>query len=260
MEGRDTGTAAYQRAADYVAARFKAAHLQPAGDNGTYFQTVPMHQIDVDPDATTFAYTRPGGLKVDFPFLQEISITASASLPLQRSRLKPADLPRLLRQGSNDRHYRQIRDLLRTERAGNPHPAPPNASPTPAMAELSAFSPSTTSPSSSSRHAGPTPTRAGHAAPPDPASGQRQHTIPILVMRLSSLAFSKLIAGNDHEPGSYLMAAAGHLPLPSFDLPGTFTVHTADRAERHLLTQRPRRPPGLRSKAQRRVRCHRCAP
>ena len=37
MEGRDTGTAAYGRAADYVAKRFAAAGLQPAGDNGTYF-------------------------------------------------------------------------------------------------------------------------------------------------------------------------------------------------------------------------------
>ena len=48
MEGRDTGTAAYQRAADYVAARMKAAGLTPAGDNGTYFQTVPMHERDLN--------------------------------------------------------------------------------------------------------------------------------------------------------------------------------------------------------------------
>jgi hypothetical protein len=48
MEGRDTGSAAYQRAAEMVAARFKAAGLQPAGENGSYFQSVPMHQIDVD--------------------------------------------------------------------------------------------------------------------------------------------------------------------------------------------------------------------
>ena len=31
MEGRDTGSAAYQRAAEYVANRFKQAGLQPAG-------------------------------------------------------------------------------------------------------------------------------------------------------------------------------------------------------------------------------------
>src|SRR4051812_48669014 len=54
MEGRDTGTAAYQRAAVYVAARFKAAGLTPAGDGGTYFQTVPMHEVAVQPDGTSF--------------------------------------------------------------------------------------------------------------------------------------------------------------------------------------------------------------
>jgi hypothetical protein len=48
MEGRDTGTVAYERAAKYVADQFKAAGLKPAGDNGTYFQRVPMHQVDLD--------------------------------------------------------------------------------------------------------------------------------------------------------------------------------------------------------------------
>src|ERR1700757_5126482 len=50
MEGRDTGTEAYERAANYVAIEFKLAGLKPAGDNGTYFQRVPMHQIDLDND------------------------------------------------------------------------------------------------------------------------------------------------------------------------------------------------------------------
>jgi hypothetical protein len=48
MEGRDTGSDAYERAAHYVADQFKAAGLKPAGDNGTYFQRVPMHQVDLD--------------------------------------------------------------------------------------------------------------------------------------------------------------------------------------------------------------------
>lgn len=45
MEGRDTGSAAYQRAAEYVARRFRVAGLQPAGNGGTYFQSVAMHEI-----------------------------------------------------------------------------------------------------------------------------------------------------------------------------------------------------------------------
>src|ERR1700734_1134318 len=50
MEGRDTGTEAYERAAKYVANQFQSAGLKPAGDNGTFFQRVPMHQIDLDQD------------------------------------------------------------------------------------------------------------------------------------------------------------------------------------------------------------------
>jgi hypothetical protein len=48
MEGRDTGSGAYERAAKYVAAQFAAASLKPAGDNGTFFQRVPMHQTELD--------------------------------------------------------------------------------------------------------------------------------------------------------------------------------------------------------------------
>ena len=48
MQGRDTGTAAYEQAAQYVADQFAAYGLKPAGDNGTWFQRVPMHQIDLD--------------------------------------------------------------------------------------------------------------------------------------------------------------------------------------------------------------------
>lgn len=47
MEGRDTGSPAYERAARLVASKFQAAGARPAGDRGTWFQTVPMHQIAI---------------------------------------------------------------------------------------------------------------------------------------------------------------------------------------------------------------------
>src|SRR3954470_4411322 len=48
MEGRDTGSAAYERAARMVASKFQAAGLRPAGENGSWFQRVPMHQLAVE--------------------------------------------------------------------------------------------------------------------------------------------------------------------------------------------------------------------
>lgn len=81
MEGRDTGSAAYQRAAEYVTARFKAAGLQPAGENGSYFQTVPMHEVAVTPEGTSFTLVRPDGSETALTFLQQITFTPIEDLP-----------------------------------------------------------------------------------------------------------------------------------------------------------------------------------
>lgn len=44
MEGRQAGTPGHQRAADYVAGRMADMGLQPAGEDGTYFQTVRVRR------------------------------------------------------------------------------------------------------------------------------------------------------------------------------------------------------------------------
>ena len=80
MEGRDTGSAAYQRAADYVANRFKTAGLAPAGENGSYFQAVPMHEIAVVPEGTRFTLIGANGTQRPLQFLQEITIAPATDL------------------------------------------------------------------------------------------------------------------------------------------------------------------------------------
>ena len=42
MAGRETGTSGFERAAAFVAARMADAGLEPAGDDGTWFQRVPL--------------------------------------------------------------------------------------------------------------------------------------------------------------------------------------------------------------------------
>src|ERR1700722_7301586 len=81
MEGRDTGTAAYQRAAEYVAARFKNVGLEPAGDGPSYFQSVPMHEVAVEADGTSFSVEREKGGARAIDFLQQITISPAANLP-----------------------------------------------------------------------------------------------------------------------------------------------------------------------------------
>jgi hypothetical protein len=47
MEGRDTGSPGYRRAAAVVGERLAAAGLEPLGDNGTWFQEVAMDEMAI---------------------------------------------------------------------------------------------------------------------------------------------------------------------------------------------------------------------
>jgi len=58
LEGRGTGTKGGDLAADYIAKQFKEAGVEPAGDNGSYFQKVPMVGVTTLP-ATTFEVKTP---------------------------------------------------------------------------------------------------------------------------------------------------------------------------------------------------------
>jgi hypothetical protein len=51
MTGREAGTAGNAKATDYVAAEFRRLGLEPAGENGTYFQAVPIVKRALAPGA-----------------------------------------------------------------------------------------------------------------------------------------------------------------------------------------------------------------
>src|SRR5512135_2974292 len=69
MEGRDTGSPGYERAAGVVARRIAGAGLKPLGDNGTWFQSVPMDEV-----AVTGATIEVGGETLNF--LHDIIVSA----------------------------------------------------------------------------------------------------------------------------------------------------------------------------------------
>src|SRR5262245_9323341 len=81
MEGRDTGSAGYDRAAKYVADRFAAAGLKPVGENGTWFQTLPLKEVRIEKDGTSFDVVRQDGSTSNLKFLHEIGIRATGELP-----------------------------------------------------------------------------------------------------------------------------------------------------------------------------------
>lgn len=76
MEGRDTGSAAYERAAKVVAARLAAAGVKPAGDNGSWFQRVPMEQVALPKAGVQIAVDR-----TPLAFLHDINVEAALDMP-----------------------------------------------------------------------------------------------------------------------------------------------------------------------------------
>ena len=44
LEGRGPGTRGAELAAEYIATQFALDGLEPAGDNGSYFQNVPLYR------------------------------------------------------------------------------------------------------------------------------------------------------------------------------------------------------------------------
>ena len=60
LEGREAGTRGYQIAANYVAAEYKRLGLKPAGDAGSYFQSVPFTNVVLDIEASSMSVTVSG--------------------------------------------------------------------------------------------------------------------------------------------------------------------------------------------------------
>jgi Zn-dependent M28 family amino/carboxypeptidase len=72
LEGRGPGTRGAELAAEYIATQFALAGLKPAGDNGTYFQSVPLFAVHTDEDKTKFAFVPASGQPVDLAYGSEI--------------------------------------------------------------------------------------------------------------------------------------------------------------------------------------------
>jgi TonB family protein len=70
LEGRGTGQKGGDVAADYIAAQFKSFGLKPAGDNGTFFQNVPMVGVKTLP-STTFAFVPANGAPMQLKNLDD---------------------------------------------------------------------------------------------------------------------------------------------------------------------------------------------
>jgi Zn-dependent M28 family amino/carboxypeptidase len=56
MEGREAGTAGYEMAANYVADQYRAAGLEPLGDDGSYFQNIEFLESRLNPESAGLSF------------------------------------------------------------------------------------------------------------------------------------------------------------------------------------------------------------
>jgi Zn-dependent M28 family amino/carboxypeptidase len=68
LEGRGTGQKGGDLAADWIAEQFKSYGLQPAGDNGTYFQNVKFFGVTTDRQKTQFRFVPKSGDAITLKF------------------------------------------------------------------------------------------------------------------------------------------------------------------------------------------------
>src|SRR5271165_2235736 len=72
LEGRGPGTRGAELAAEYIATQFALDGLEPAGDNGTYFQSVPLVAVHTIEDKTKFSLLPSTGQPINLDYGTEI--------------------------------------------------------------------------------------------------------------------------------------------------------------------------------------------
>lgn len=243
MEGRDIGSPGHHRAALVVAARFKAAGLAPAGDNGTYFQVFPVHESRVEKDGTSFEVARPNARPLPLVFLHQISVRPTDDLPASvdapltfRGYCGPTDL--------TDAKGKVV-VCFNTKRAGLPSAGQrvQAAQAAGAAGLIQVDDPYFTIepprwPAAYAR----TVTIAGSPAPAAPG---------LPVMTLSAEAFKAMIGGSGQDADAILKAGGAKQSLATFDIPGrlhaNFHLTKRDFRAENVLAVLPGRDPALKA-------------
>jgi Zn-dependent M28 family amino/carboxypeptidase len=82
LEGRGVGTRGGQLATEFLATEFAQAGARPAGDNGTYFQNVPLEGVETQPDSQLAAVA--GGRTVSLKYLHEFVGSNERQRPVEQ--------------------------------------------------------------------------------------------------------------------------------------------------------------------------------
>ncbi|HEU4404327.1 MAG TPA: M28 family peptidase [Polyangiaceae bacterium] len=81
LEGRAPGTRGSELAVKYIAAAMEAAGLEPAGENGTYFQKVPLVGIKAEPPARVRVRAPKGGAARELEVIKDLVVMSGVQRP-----------------------------------------------------------------------------------------------------------------------------------------------------------------------------------
>lgn len=219
MEGRDTGSAGYERAAAYVADRFAHAHLRPAGDNGTYFQHMNFEEVEVASAGTTLAVRRADGAAHALGFLQEVTVSPTWDM------VQTLDAPLVFRGYCAASDMSGVRDAVvvcfGARRAGQTTAASrlEAATAAGAVAIINVDDPGFTME--------PARWPVAYARTVVFADAERPHSIPVL--RLSAQAFTAIANASGQNAGEILSRGASGASMASFDFGARLEAHFATR-------------------------------
>jgi hypothetical protein len=233
MQGRDTGSPAYERAARLVADKFRAAGLKPAGENGSWFQRVPMHEIRIT-HATFSVGKRP------LVFLHDLTISPAPGMPTRID--APLAYGGYCGAGSLGNVRGKIVICHGTRRAGLPGAADREAAVRAAGAAgiLTIADPGFTV----------EPPRWPYAYARTVTLATEPRTADrFLKMTLNADSLSKLLAGSGREASALIAAGSAGRPLPSFATPNrlraALTLSERDISSPNVLAYLPGSEPKL---------------
>jgi Zn-dependent M28 family amino/carboxypeptidase len=242
MQGRDTGSEGYRKAAAYVVAQFQRVGVKPAGVQGWY-QSVPLHVVRFRTDQSEVALVRPSGT-TSLHWLQQISLPARLNTP------ESLEAPLVFDGSTGDEIDLKGKILVRVN-AGIPA-ATPAASPAGGRRGAAPPPPGIAAILTIDNPGGAEPPRwpvaysvamtVADGAAPTPAAAP-------VALRFNSAFADELLAGSGHTYKElYALAAAGK-PLPRFTLPATLRARmkfeAADLASDNLIGVLPGSDPAL---------------
>jgi Zn-dependent M28 family amino/carboxypeptidase len=241
MEGRDIGSPGHERAGRWVAEQFRAAGLTPAGDNGTFFQSFPVHESRVE--AANLSVVQAAGPPVTLRFLRDFSVRAADDLPAAvegplvfAGYCRPQDLA-----GARGK----VAVCFNTRRTGLTSGGERirNAQAAGAAALVQVDDPGFT--------IEPYRWPAAYARTITLAEGAPPVTGGFPVLTMSAVSFARIAQGSGHDGMAVLETGGRKEALPVFDLPGrlqaTFKATRRDFTATNVLAVLPGSDPALRA-------------